>query len=725
MEKRKYSNGDFIDWNVEANHVIQWLFESRSARYEFQHWIYRVNLAMMGRPCRNLYQEELTSNINKMPLDKRAEMMKTKCTDVPEGQSFILQKAVQNRANQMAGGVDTYEYQIYDPYGIIEPDTEDRLAAQCEQDYVNNKLEIFSSTFSRDLSKYGIAAVMVKYCPESDKNEVFRINPKNIWFDTMYSSTGKERFRGYSTMISWKDLKKMIEDDDDEINTELEVPDRSMFGKDSKIQKAKYGNKKIKTLNDLDIYVEDLNHLATAPGLQGYQDLYWEYDHDLRTCYNLNWYHTFASDPKARTNSGYGGNDVELTVIYDLINKTEYKVINRRYVISANRKAFKRNIIFDITDPITGETKYRVDEFHLDCPLKFQFEEQENSDYFAYPTSPLFPLLDLHDQLCAWRSKRDHVSKILSILRIETNAADASSLKGILNIMGIVIDDIQGDINSINFQYDYSPIDSQIAYLEKTIMEKLNAFDMFDALQNMGDRASAAESGMAVGAVAQGLATHQNAIMQLYADIARQCIANRVVYSPKEDFPVNNLGNYSSITIQEMALDAIVTVKSKLAKKVNERLLATNAMTYASSFKDYITEDAMAYFLQQAMYGNVPRKMAREFIKSQGASQQELALAQQQAQNQAQMLQQNEQMYQNNPIPYEVDNTMQNYSPEEIDQIIGGIGTGELPPEEEMSEEVSIEDLQMPEQEGAIAGTGLEGLSSDAGSMMANPNGIL
>jgi hypothetical protein len=255
-------------------------------------------------------------------------------------------------------------------------------------------------------------------------------------------------------------------------------------------------------------------------------------------------------------------------------------------------------------------------------------------------------------------------------------------------------------------------------------MEKLNAYDMFDALQNMGDRASAAESGMAVGAVAQGLATHQNAIMQLYADIARQCIANRVVYSPKEDFPVNNLGNYSSITIQEMALDAIVTVKSKLAKKVNERLLATNAMTYASTFKDYITEDAMAYFLQQAMYGNVPRKMAREFIKNQGASQQELALAQQQAQNQAQMLQQNEQMYQNNPVPYEVDNTMQNYSPEEIDQIIGGIGTGEPAPEE-MSEEVSIEDLQMPEQEGAIAGTGLGGLSPDAGSMMANPNGTM
>lgn len=719
MEKRKNSNGDFIDWNVKSNYVLQWLYESRMARYEYQHWIYRVNLAMQGLPCRNLYKEELTSNIKKLPLDKQNEMLK--CTDVPEGQSFILQKAVQNRANQMAGGVDTYQYQVNDPYGIIEDDTEDRLVAECEQDYVNNRLEIFSSTFSRDLSKYGIAAVMVKYNCREDKNEVYRINPKNIWFDTMYSSTGRERFRGYSTMISWKDLKKMVEDDEDEINTELEVPDRTIFDKDGKgFQKAKYGNKKITTLNDLDIYVEDLNHLATAPGLQGYQDIYWEYDHDLRTCYNLNWYHTFATDPKAKTDSNYNGNDVELTVIYDLSEKIEYKIINRRYVISMNRKAFHRSIVFDINNPITGETKYKIKDFCLDCPLKFQFEEQENSDYFAYPTSPLFPLLDLHDQLCAWRSKRDHVSKILSILRIETNGADAASLKGVLNIMGIVLDDIQGDINSINFQYDYSPIDSQIAYLEKTIMEKLNAFDQFDALQAMGDRASAAESGMAVGAIAQGLSTHQNAIMQLYADIARQCIANRVVYSPREDFPVNNLGDYSSVTIQEMALDAIVTVKPKLAKKVQERMLATNAITLASGFKDQLTPEGLAYFMEQAMFGNVPRKLAKTFIKDQGASQQELAAAQLAAQNQAQMLQQNQQAYEQNPVPYEVDNAMQNYSPEEIDQIIGGI-----PPEEATEEEVSVEDLQMPEQDGAMAVAGLEGLTPDSGSALANPNGIM
>lgn len=124
----------------------------------------------------------------------------------------------------MACGVDTYEYQVNDPFNIIDGDTADLLAAECQQDYVRNRLNILSATFSRDLTWAGVAAVIVKYDPVSDKNKVLRVNPKNIWFDTKYSSLGLERFRGYSTMISWRKLKKMItENDDEEINLDIKA----------------------------------------------------------------------------------------------------------------------------------------------------------------------------------------------------------------------------------------------------------------------------------------------------------------------------------------------------------------------------------------------------------------------------------------------------------------------------------------------------------------------
>lgn len=733
-------NYDFIDWNHDWNYPIQWLEESDFARTSYHYWLWRASLAKLGKPCKNLYQEELKSNLSKVDSVDRAKYEEY-CRCVPEGTSFAIKKAVDNRANQMASGVDTYEYKINDPFGIIDDDTEDLLSAQCQIDYVRNRLNILSATFSRDLTWAGLAAVIVKYDPVSDKNKVLRVNPKNVWFDTKYSSLGLERFRGYSTMISWKKLKEMIaNDDNEEVNLEIKAPDRSILkeeddGKGKKVwnvdKGAKYSNRKIRTLNGLDIYVEDLNRIATSTQLMGGINQFDEYDHDLRTCYNLNWYRTYASDPKVRSKSLYNGDDVELTVLYDLDQKIEFKIINRRYVISANGKAFHRKIAFTITNPVTGEQKTRMDDFCLDCPLKIQFEEEENMDKFPHPWSPVFSLLDTHDELCGWRAKRDHVSKILSILRIETNAADAASLRGVLNIMGIVLDDIQGDINSINFQYDYTPIDSEIAFREQRIQQILHSYDQFDALQAMGDRASAAESGMALGAVAQGLSTHQNAIMQLYADIARQCIANRVAYSPRQDFPISNYGGNSSVSIQQMALEAIVNVRPAMAVQIHEKAVAANALQLVANLAQsgLINKDGVAYLMERALMGTVPRKVASSFVREQGPSQEEIALAQQQAQNEALALQQNQQAYEQNPVPYEVDNVMQSQSPDEIDAIIDELAGGQPIPDERQLAEMSAnsggpQGVDMEMQDGAMS-TGLEGLTPETGGEYANPNSML
>ncbi len=723
---------NYIDWDNDYNYPLQWIYESMPARYSYQCMIHRVNLAMQGKPSKNLYKAELESNLKNLSEADMSKEDKARCLCVPEGTSFVLRKAVQNRANQMAGGVDSYECTVYDPYMLVDDETEDLLAAKCEQDYIESDLESFSPVFSEDLTNYGIAAVLVKYCPVTDSNDIIRINPKNIWFDTMYTTTGKERFRGYSTMISWAKLKEMIEHDKDEINLNLEVPDRSVFNKNDKMDAhIKVGRKKITTINDLEIYIQDMNKLAVAPDLQGYPISYFsEYDHDLNNCYNLSWYRTFATDPEAKTKSGYNGDDVELTVIYDLDRKIEFKIINRRFVISANSRSFRREIAFPIYNPAKDETTYRIDEYCLDCPLKFRYEKKNGRDVYSYPMSAAFTLLDTHDKLCAWRAKREHVSKILSILRIETNGADATSLRKTLNIMGVILDDIQGDINSINFQYDYTPIDSEIAHLETTIVEALSAYNQFDALQVMGDRASAAESGMAQGAIAQGLAVHQKAIMRLYADIARQCIGNRVVYSPNQEFPVTNLGNYASLTIQQMALTAIINVKPRLAKEIREKTLASNAIAIVSNFKDLLTEEGIAYFLQQSLYGQAPRKMLASFIRKPGVSQQEIAAAQQQARNQAEMLRQNQQAYEANPTGYEIQNVMQNATPGEIDEVIGALSGGQpqiggaIEPSASNIDQATPEMLDMPEQEGAMA-LDIAGMTPEMGSELANPSGTL
>lgn len=718
-------NFSYVNFDADFSYPLQWINESEVARWAYQRWLWRSALAKQGMPCRNTYQEELKSNLKKADITTR-EKYKDRCENVPAGRSFALKKAVDNIAAQMSGGVDSYNYQINDPYMIIEDDTEDLLSAKCQQDYIENNLQLLAPVFSDDIMWYGMAAAIVKYCPEHDKNKVLRIHPKNVWFDTRYTSTGFERFRGYSTMISWAKLKKMIQDDGDEINLDIKAPDGAPVreegeGKDKKFvldKTAKYSNRKIRSLNGLDIYVDGLNKLAASPSLGAGLIEFNDYDHDLRQCYNLGWYQSFATDPEKRTKNGYNGDDVELTVMYDLDRKIEYKIINRRYVISANKTAFKRKINFTWIDPRTGLEQSRVDDFCLDCPLKFQFEKTNDMDTAPHPWAPVFPLLDSHDELCGWRARREHVSKILSILRIDTNGADAESLVGMLNIMGGIFDDLQGDVVSLQFNYNYDPIDSEIAHLENQIQQVLHAYDQFDALQSMGDRASAAESGMATFAVAQGLAVHQNALMDLFADIARQCIANRVAYSSRMEFPVANKGQYRALTIQQMALAAVIDVKPKLAKQLQEKQIAANAMALLGTLGQQLSPEGQAYLMEQSLYGTMPRKMAATFIKEAGPSEQELALAQQQAQNDAEMLRQNQQMYEADPLPYEVQQAMNTYSPDEIDDAVK-----QLSGEEASNNESPVELLDMAGQPGSMA-LDIEGQTPEFGSEMANMGGI-
>ena len=718
------NNNSYVNYDMDYSYPLQWLFESESARWAYQRWIWRASLAKQGKPCRNTYQEELRSNLAKADINIRNKY-KERCEQVPEGRSFALRRAMDNIAAQMAGGVDTYEYHINDPYMIIEPDTEDLLAAKCEQDYIENHEDLLVPVFSNDIKWFGMAAALVKYDPVHDKNKVMRIHPKNVWFDTKYSSTGQERFRGYSTMISWKKLKKMVEADGDKVNLDIKAPDVDPIletgeGKDKKYEldkTAKYSNRKIRSLNGLDIYVESMNRLASSPSLVSGITEWQEYDHDLRQCYNLGWYQSLATDPQKRTNNGYCGDDVELTVMYDLEKMIEYKIINRRYVISANSKAFHRKIQFSWADPRTGLEQSRIDDFCLECPLKFRFEMLNNMDTAPHPWSVVFSLLDSHDELCGWRARREHVSKILSVLRIDTNGADAESLVGMLNVMGGIFDDLQGDVTSLNFEYNYDPIDSEIAHLENQIQQVLHAYDQFDALQSMGDRASAAESGMATFAVAQGLAVHQGALSSLFADIARQCIANRVAYSARQEFPVVNNGQYRAITIQQMALQSVVTVKPKLAKQLQEKQIAANAMALLGTLGPQLSKEGQAYLIQQSLYGTMPRRMAEVFVKEAGPSPEELALAQQTAKNDALALQQNQQAYMSNPLPYEVEQAMRTYSPDELDTTIRELG-GQAQPEE-----ASVDLVDMENQDGGLA-LDIEGQTSDFGSMMANMGGI-
>ena len=182
-----------------------------------------------------------------------------------------------------------------------------------------------------------------------------------------------------------------------------------------------------------------------------------------------------------------------------------------------------------------------------------------------------------------------------------------------------------------------------------------------------------------------------------------------------------------------MALTAIVSVKPALASKVNEKSIAANAMQMIGSFQGRLSKELEAFLMEKAMLGIMPRGLAEKGILDQGPSEQEMALAQQQAKNDAMALEQNQQAYEQNPTQYEVDNVMATRSPEEIDSVITGLNGQNADgyvDYQDMSRDISRsgggpEVMDMVSQDGAMTTGDLSGFTPETGGEFANPNGLV
>ena len=148
-------------------------------------------------------------------------------------------------------------------------------------------------------------------------------------------------------------------------------------------------------------------------------------------------------------------------------------------------------------------------------------------------------------------------------------------------------------------------------------------------------------------------------------------------------------------------------------------------MALLGSIGESLTEEGKAYLMEQALFGSMPRRLAEHFVKETGPSEQEIALAQQQAQNDAMALQQNQMAYEQNPIPYEVDNAMNTASPDEIDTAIKEL-SGDMTQEQQngiVQNDLSL--VNMESQPGAMALGTTGAMTEELGSELANPNSMV
>ncbi len=739
-----------LNFNCDWNYPLQCLRESELIRAQYHGLMTQVDKAMENEAVINGFQTELQSHINSESDVAKRTALENFCRTIEPAFDDSLSKAVNNRTDQVATGVDKFNYTVFDPYSTLDDEINDRMSSMCMRNYVQSGLEFLAPTFARDLDKYAMCCAYVDYNDKKQIAKVTRFNPKNVWWDTRYSATGEERFRAWSKMISWRKLKLLI--DDYTINTGLEVPETSIFtekvkdGKKEIIVKSRIRNKHLKTLNDMDVYIDDMNKMAENADFQNravIQGDYGDYSHTLINCYNLNYYRSWSTDSEVRSKSLYNSDDVELTTFYDLDNGIEFIIINRIFVIAANSKAFHRRIAMRVEDPRNGTIRTVAKKVELPCPLVFGYRYAEIRDNFPYPYSIVMKYIPYFDRIIANESKKLTIQKIVTRLRVRADAGNARELSHDLGIFGQIFTDLQGDVSTLQLGYDFTPIQNQIQEDKQAIVDGMNAYNTYDLMLTMGNRASAQEAGLVKDSIAQGVVTLSLALETFYAEVTRASLMQFVVYGNNSKLGIINRGRYSTVALQEMALDAIIDVKTKSTAQTIQQRLATNVLQLAATFKDSPMIDNevwLPFAFSMASYGQIPVAIARTFVKQPDQSPEDKAAARQNAANTAVALQQNQQMYQTDPIPYEVRQAMGNLSPAEQQGLLKQLSSGQSQPQitqEELSAHgLSPQDVaaltgnggvptynnaETSGQSGAAVG-GMPGMTSDSGAIAGNPN---
>ena len=84
-------------------------------------------------------------------------------------------------------------------------------------------------------------------------------------------------------------------------------------------------------------------------------------------------------------------------------------------------------------------------------------------------------------------------------------------------------------------------------------------------------------------------------------------------------------------------------------------------------------------------------------------------------------------MYEANPIPYEVDEAMRQYSPDEIDTAIRELSADDTDANRQREAEAAsnLDLINMDSQPGAMAVSDIGGMTAELGSQLANPNSMV
>lgn len=534
----------------EYDYVLSWIKESRDARTKQNALVSRTIAAYQGTPSKNRYANTISqyaTAVKEHDPDRSKQIMES-CKDIPEKGSMVLHNAVETIVSMAQGGVGQYEFGPYDPDLRKDNTVTDRLSSAAKHWYIEQKMDSITPRWIRSSVLSGEGYIHLNR--KNKKTLATIIDSSQMLTDPKRFKTNYERFIGHEQRESLRDIKSQI------------IKERDGY--------------KLKTINEAEVYVSQIRDainsvLTGAPVGDALND-------SLKTDLDI-FYKDIVEDGiqkhKDNPEYSYGGDEVSVAYIYDLMNDMEFKVVNRKYIIEAKEKRLSRNIKCKYTDS-KGKEKEKTKKVELDHPyVSLPFED---TYWTRYPVTPAFYVLDDFDDICAMESVLYHNLSIMAPITFVGQSSDVEKVSRVSSVAGEVVEGLPQTFATLAKTHDITPVVTAIQRYEEKIKRVMNAVDPFELQAMIGDRATAKEVVATSGSVSQGLNPFLANIETAFATLGEKFFKMQLIYDREDVYSFTHNGEYAELTADEIAGDYEVRAKLKTSIKLEQEANARRAL---------------------------------------------------------------------------------------------------------------------------------------------------
>lgn len=588
----------------EYSYVLDYIDEAVRERNGLRDIIARATLAYKKKPSRHIYRENANSYYQTTSSsyafgEEQRQALKKACDSIPEATDDTVFNAVETVVSMAMGGAGQFQTVPFDRFMERDPELIDRQEMYLDYVYNENKLDAVAPETVRKLIMQGQFNYLIQ--PDTNNPSGFKvslIDAYKMLIDPRRSKSNRERFIGYTEIKSWADIKHAIKKNGDHYYLNL-VPDIDQY---------------IQEINDWSIAGEgrftseislDLNSFGFY-GMGGLAKGSEAFDN--------------KGDKKAPTNAGYQGDDIEVSYVWDTINKIYFEVVNRRFIIKAQKNPLKSTVKGKTPTLKNGEWGYKDVSIDVEIDSPIVSRGLINADWETYPISPLWYCLDEFDKLCAKQSIKDHNLSIMSPITFIATSSDAEILSGLSQVAGQIAEGTTATMGVFNKQHDMSAIMQSISDSKESIKRSMGATDQYELMQLMNNRATGAEVSMANAAVSQRMNIALAKLEDGYRELMTKILKLQIIDGDTQEFFFPYKDGMSIITDQELLATNITEVRLKSRVKVEMQEQSRNALMVLQTITALAQSGvvdikrSLGILIPRIMQGTVSRREAMAMV---------------------------------------------------------------------------------------------------------------